>query len=154
MRPLPAMLIAPSTLAALAALTAAPAFASDDDLLATSIDLGRVPLLLAQIDGRVCGEPGCGRANDDAPRTVATLSTDLEAAIWEYNGLRTRLCAAAKLPDRTCGRPYVPSWLARPSKKPITAATLTARVDAFSAEVYPLWEAACVGAAAGECAME
>lgn len=140
MRPLPAMLIAPSTLAALAALTAAPAFASDDDLLATSIDLGRVPLLLAQIDGRVCGEPGCGRANDDAPRTVATLSTDLEAAIWEYNALRTRLCAAAKL--------------ARPSKKPITAATLTARVDAFSAEVYPLWEAACVGAAAGECAME
>ena len=146
--------LAPVAVAALALVTSSPAVA-DEDLSVVAIDLGRIPLLLDQVDDRLCAARACGPAAD-APHSVAALSVQLEATIWDYNALRTRLCAANKLSTLSCGHPYLPSWLAHPSKKAISAATLTARVEAFNAEVYPLWEAACAGAdrGAGECVIE
>jgi hypothetical protein len=144
------MLSLPSPLrTALALALALPsaALAHEPDLHAAAIDVGRFGVMLGQI-----AEQSASVATDpEAPITAAAIRGDLAAQIWAYNAAREDLCRGGFVRGEVCAAPYVPRWLAKPSRRSPAAGQIEAEIAAFSEVIVPFWEAVCAeGAKRGQ----
>lgn len=111
-----------------------------------SIEIGRYGVMLGQVDEHTRERPGTGEIDPAQPRAMARA---LRESAWEYNRVRSELCAKGLYTELACGPAYEPVWIAEPADADVSLEDLQVRAAALGAEVTPLWNAVCEDAAAG-----
>lgn len=111
------------------------------------IEIGRYGAMLSTVEGLTAETPSAAAEEDvTAP---ANLARHLRQNVWEYNLLRSRLCARGLFTQQSCGPSYNPVWLADPADAAVSLEEIQARNQAFGEEVSPLWGAVCDAARQG-----
>lgn len=116
----------------------APAVIEPFDL---HIEIGRYSAMLNQVSEHTAEAPAANPQPDVSdPRELAR---NLRETVWEYNLIRSRLCARGVQAALSCGAAYNPLWLADPAEATAPLPELQARADALGEEVMRLWNAVC-----------
>lgn len=101
-------------------------------------DVGRVLTMMRQVD-----ELANNTQSTINPLDRRDMSRRLRETVWMYNLLRSRLCAAGRNGDVSCGRAYMPGWLNEmPDISPMPG-QLRDRVNDVRGEIMPFWRAVC-----------
>lgn len=110
------------------------------------IDVGRYGAMLHTVS-ELTAERAYSASVDDVV-DARSMARDLRENAWEYNLLRSRLCARNIHPEASCGPAFNPVWLADPADAEVSLEEIRTRNQAFGAEINPLWGAVCDEAAA------
>ncbi len=111
-----------------------------DEPFVLNIEIGRYGAMLSQVEEHTRERPGVGEPDPVQP---AELARSLRETVWEYNLVRSRLCARGLFRDVACGPVYDPVWISEPAGAEPALADLQARADALGEEVMRLWNAVC-----------
>lgn len=147
------MLRALIVLAGLAALTACgppaadkavpPPTATEGELNAfdVHIEVGRYGAMLSTVDDLTMEMESA--VPDDDVSEPREMTRQLREHVWEYNLLRSKMCARGLYTQVSCGAAYNPVWLADPADAEVSLAEIQQRNEALGSEVMALWGAVC-----------
>lgn len=71
------------------------------------------------------------------------MARQLREHVWEYNLLRSKLCARGLYTQVSCGPSYNPVWLADPAEAEVSLQEIQSRNEALGEEVMRLWGTVC-----------
>ncbi len=120
-----------------------PAAPDQIDPFNLHIEIGRYGAMLSQVEDHTRERPGVGEPDVQSP---AELARGLRETVWEYNLVRSRLCARGLFRDVACGPVYDPVWISEPATAEPALEDIQARADALGQEVMGLWNAVCADA--------
>ena len=106
-----------------------------------NIEVGRYGAMLHTVS-ELTAERAYSAPLDDVI-DARSMARELREHAWEYNLLRSRLCARNIQPEASCGPAFNPVWLADPADAEVSLEEIRARNQAFGAEINPLWGAVC-----------
>lgn len=113
------------------------------DPFGLNIEIGRYGAMLSQAEDHTRERPGAGEPDVQAP---AELARRLRETVWEYNLVRSRLCARGLFRDVACGPVYDPVWISEPATAEPALEDIQTRADTLGLEVMRLWNAVCADA--------
>lgn len=124
-----------------------PAASAQTDPFDLHIEIGRYGVMLSQVQSLTRERPGSAEADPSAP---GELARNLRETVWEYNLIRSQLCAKGLFTEVACGPAYEPVWISEPANAAPTLAEIEARADAVGEETMRLWNVVCEDARARE----
>ena len=103
------------------------------------IEIGRYGVMMGHVE-ELTGEMPSPDIETDSPRHLARAQRE---TVWEYNLLRSQLCARALYREITCAPAFEPDWLRdRPDVEP-PLELLQERSGVVGTRVMQLWDHVC-----------
>ncbi len=118
--------------------TQAPGEPEQSDAFALHIEIGRYGVMLSHVEELTAEQQNAAEPQAEDP---AELARGLRETVWEYNLMRSQLCARGLYMAVTCGPIYAPVWLADTAAPSLEE--LESRSAAVGEEVMRLWGAVC-----------
>jgi hypothetical protein len=105
------------------------------------IEIGRYGAMLHTVRELTAERAAASAGEEDID--ARSMARELRENVWEYNLLKSRLCARNIHPRTSCGPAFNPVWLADPADANVGLAEIRARNQALGAEINALWGVVC-----------
>lgn len=109
------------------------------------ITIGRYGVMLDHVATltRELPDAAPAAAAQGAPTDTSALARQLREGAWEYNLVRSKLCARGLYTAQSCGPAFEPVWISDPASAQPTLAEIQQRAEALGEEVQPFWNTVC-----------